>query len=82
MIATVASGTDTAAETDLLQLVDKLSADRTVLVDLYVTSETPEDEAGGPDARAGRIRDKLGIIPPAVGTGRGRGAPSRGCGGR
>ena len=66
LIATVASGTDTAAETDLLQLVDKLSADRTVLVDLYVTSETPEDEAGGPDARAGRIRDKLGIIPPAV----------------
>jgi acetyl/propionyl-CoA carboxylase alpha subunit/acetyl-CoA carboxylase carboxyltransferase component len=66
LIATVASGTDTAAETDLIQLVDKLSADRTVLVDLYVTSETPEDEAGGPDARAGRIRDKLGIIPSAV----------------
>jgi acetyl/propionyl-CoA carboxylase alpha subunit/acetyl-CoA carboxylase carboxyltransferase component len=66
LIATVASGTDNAAETDLPQLVDKLSADRTVLVDLYVTSETPEDEAGGPDARAGRIRDKLGIIPPAV----------------
>jgi len=66
LIATVARGTDTAAETDLPQLVDKLSADRTVLVDLYVTSETPEDEAGGPDARAGRIRDKLGIIPPAV----------------
>jgi acetyl/propionyl-CoA carboxylase alpha subunit/acetyl-CoA carboxylase carboxyltransferase component len=66
LIATVARGTDSAAETDLPQLVDKLSADRTVLVDLYVTSETPEDEAGGPDARAGRIRDKLGIIPPAV----------------
>jgi acetyl/propionyl-CoA carboxylase alpha subunit/acetyl-CoA carboxylase carboxyltransferase component len=66
LIATVASGTDTAAGTDLPQLVDKLSADRTVLVDLYVTSETPEDEAGGPDARAGRIRDKLGIIPPTV----------------
>ena len=31
------------------------------------TSQTPEDEADGdPDARAGRIRDKLGVIPPAV----------------
>ena len=66
LIATVASGADTAAGTDLPQLVDTLSADRTVLVDLYVTSETPEDEAGGPDARTGRIRDKLGTIPPAV----------------
>jgi acetyl/propionyl-CoA carboxylase alpha subunit/acetyl-CoA carboxylase carboxyltransferase component len=66
VIATVASGTDSAAETDLPQLVDKLSAGRTVLVDLYVTSETPEDEVGGPDARARRIRDKLGTIPPAV----------------
>src|SRR5215831_4392578 len=66
VIATVARGTDTAAETDLPPLVDKLSADRTVLVDLYVTSETPEDEAGGPDARARRIRDKLGAIPSAV----------------
>ena len=37
-----------------------------MLIDLYVTSETSEDEAGGPDARAERIRDKLGIIPHAV----------------
>jgi acetyl/propionyl-CoA carboxylase alpha subunit/acetyl-CoA carboxylase carboxyltransferase component len=66
VIATVARGTDTAPETDLPRLVDALSAGRTVLVDLYVTSQTPEDEIGGLDARAGRIRDKIGIIPGAV----------------
>ena len=66
VVAAVASGTDTAAETDLPRLVDALSADRTVLVDLYVASRTPEDEIGGPDARVGRIRDKLGSIPRAV----------------
>ena len=67
IIATVARGTDSAAGTDLRQLVDSLPANRTVLIDLYVTSETSEDEGGGPDARAGRIRDKLGIIPRTVG---------------
>jgi acetyl/propionyl-CoA carboxylase alpha subunit/acetyl-CoA carboxylase carboxyltransferase component len=67
IIATVARGTDSAAGTDLRQLVDLLPANCTVLIDLYVTSEMSEDEGGGPDARAGRIRDKLGIIPPAVG---------------
>ncbi len=67
VIATVASGADTAAETELLELVDTLPAGRTVLVDLYVTSQTPEDEGRhDPDARAGRIRDKLGIIPGGV----------------
>jgi acetyl-CoA carboxylase carboxyltransferase component len=67
VIATVASGTETAAETDLPALVDALSAGRTALVDLYVTSQPPEDEGRhDPDARAGRIRDKLGIIPGTV----------------
>jgi len=66
IIATVAGGTDSAAGTDLRQLVGSLPANRTVLMDLYVTSETSEDEGGGPDARAERIRDKLGIIPRAV----------------
>ncbi len=67
IIATVARRTDSTAGTDLRQLVDSLPANTTVLIDLYVTSETSEDEGGGPDARAGRIRDKLGIIPPTVG---------------
>ena len=67
IIATVARGTDSEGGTDLRQLVDSLPADCTVLIDLYVTSEISEDEGGGPDARASRIRDKLGIIPRAVG---------------
>ena len=66
IIATVARRTDSAAGTDLRLLVDSLPANTTVLIDLYVTSETSEDEAGGPEARADRIRDKLGIIPRAV----------------
>ena len=38
-----------------------------MLVDLYVTSQTPEENgSGAPDARADRIRGKLGPIPPAV----------------
>ena len=67
VIATVAEGTESAAESDLPELPGALAAGRTVLVDLYVTSQTPEDEADGdPDARAGRIRGKLGAVPPAV----------------
>ena len=71
VIATVAAeerqGTESAAESDLPELAGALPAGRTVLVDLYVTSQTPEDQADGdPDARAARIRDKLGVIPPAV----------------
>ena len=67
VIATVAEGTESAAESGLPDLADALAVGRTVLVDLYVTSQTPEDEADGdPDARAARIRDKLGVIPPAV----------------
>ena len=66
IIATVARRTDSTAGTDLRQLVDSLPANTTVLIDLYVTSETSEDETGGPHARAERIRDKLGVIPRAV----------------
>jgi acetyl/propionyl-CoA carboxylase alpha subunit/acetyl-CoA carboxylase carboxyltransferase component len=67
VIATVAEGTESAAESDLPELPGALAAGRTVLVDLYVTSQIPEDEAdGNRDARAGRIRGKLGIVPPAV----------------
>jgi acetyl/propionyl-CoA carboxylase alpha subunit/acetyl-CoA carboxylase carboxyltransferase component len=66
VIATVARRVDSTAGTDLRQLVDSLPADTAVLIDLYVTSETSEDESGGPAARAERIRDKVGAIPPAV----------------
>ena len=66
VIATVARRIDSAAGTDLRQLVDSLPTGTTVLIDLYVTSETSEDESGGPGARAARIRDKVGVIPPAV----------------
>ena len=67
IIATVAGAGESAAGTDLPQLIEALPSGRTVLVDLYVTSQTPEDEGdGGPDARADRIRGKLGLIPPAV----------------
>jgi acetyl/propionyl-CoA carboxylase alpha subunit/acetyl-CoA carboxylase carboxyltransferase component len=67
VVATVAEGTESAADSDLPELASSFPAGRTVLVDLYVTSQTPEAEADGdPDARVGRIRDKLGLIPPAV----------------
>ena len=66
VIATVAEGVETAAATDLPQLIEELPADRAVLIDLYVTSQTPAEESGDPDARADRIRGKLGLIPPAV----------------
>ncbi len=67
IIATVAGAGESAAGTDLPQLIEALPSGRTVLVDLYVTSQTPEDEGDGdPDARADRIRGKLGLIPPAV----------------
>jgi acetyl/propionyl-CoA carboxylase alpha subunit/acetyl-CoA carboxylase carboxyltransferase component len=67
LAATVATGTDTDSVTDLRQLVAAFPPDRTVLIDLYITSQTSEAGGGGPDARAGRIRDKLGIIPRKVG---------------
>ena len=39
-----------------------------MLIDLYVTSQTPEEDGSGdPDARAERIRGKLGAIPRPVG---------------
>src|SRR3984885_5809372 len=66
VIATVARRIDSTADTDLRELVDLLPPDTAVLIDLYVTSETSEDESGGPGARAARIRDKVGAIPPAV----------------
>ncbi len=67
IVATVADGEESAAATDLPQLIQAMPAGRTVLVDLYVTSQTPEENgSGAPDARADRIRSKLGPIPPAV----------------
>jgi acetyl/propionyl-CoA carboxylase alpha subunit/acetyl-CoA carboxylase carboxyltransferase component len=67
IIATVADSGESATGTELPQLIDTLMSGRTVLVDLYVTSQTSEDEGNGdPDARADRIRGKLGPIPPAV----------------
>jgi acetyl/propionyl-CoA carboxylase alpha subunit/acetyl-CoA carboxylase carboxyltransferase component len=66
VIATVADGTENVPWTGLLP--DELPSDRTVLVDLYVTSQAPEGEGdAGLDARADRIRGQLGSIPAAVG---------------
>ncbi len=72
VVATVAQGREDAASTGLPQLIDTLPPGRTVLVDLYVTSDTAEnmpsdDAAEDADARADRIRGKLGVIPAAVG---------------
>jgi acetyl/propionyl-CoA carboxylase alpha subunit/acetyl-CoA carboxylase carboxyltransferase component len=67
IIATVADSTESAAGTGLPQMVEALPSGRTVLVDLYVTSQTPEEDGrGNPGARIDRIRGKLGVIPPAV----------------
>ena len=54
---------------DLYRLVDALPADRTALIDLYVTCDVDGDADGGadPDAHAGRVSDKLGTIPATVG---------------
>ncbi|HEX5299837.1 MAG TPA: carboxyl transferase domain-containing protein [Streptosporangiaceae bacterium] len=67
IIATVADGSESAAGTDLPQLVQALPPGRTVLIDLYVTSQTPEEDGhGAPEARAERIRGKLGVLPSSV----------------
>ena len=67
VIATVADGRENAAATDLPELINALPPGRTVLLDLYVTSQTPEEDGNGnPDARAERIRGKLGPIPASV----------------
>ena len=67
IIATVAGGRENAAATDLPELINALPPGRIVLLDLYVTSLTPEEEGNGnPDARAERIRGKLGPIPHSV----------------
>jgi acetyl/propionyl-CoA carboxylase alpha subunit/acetyl-CoA carboxylase carboxyltransferase component len=67
IIATVADGSESAAGTDLPQLIQALPSGRTVLIDLYVTSQTPEEEgSGAPEARAERIRGKLGELPSSV----------------
>jgi len=75
VLATVASGqagvddlaadAPSAVSTDLHQMVNALPPDRTVLIDLYVTS----DDSSGvePNARAARIKAKLGMIPASVG---------------
>ena len=74
VIATVADGSESAAGTGMPELIAALPPGRNVLVDLYVTSQTPGDEGGDdPDARADRIGGKLGLIP-AGDQGRGRGA--------
>ncbi|MDP9318341.1 MAG: biotin/lipoyl-binding protein, partial [Actinomycetota bacterium] len=65
VVATVAGGTNADSVTDLHRLVDTLPADRTALIDLYVTSEA--DGGADPDDRAGLIRDKLGTLPATVG---------------
>ncbi|MGI8814949.1 MAG: biotin carboxylase N-terminal domain-containing protein [Pseudonocardia sp.] len=74
VLATVASGQAEVDEpradapgtvsTDLHQMAAALPPDRTVLIDLYVTS----DQSAGtdPDARAERIKAKLGSIPSPV----------------
>ncbi|GEL18737.1 ATP-binding protein [Pseudonocardia asaccharolytica] len=75
ILATVASGradindpradAPAAVSTDLHRMVDALPPRHTALIDLYVTSD---DSAGAePNARAERIRGKLGTIPPSVG---------------
>ncbi|HWN36818.1 MAG TPA: biotin carboxylase N-terminal domain-containing protein [Pseudonocardia sp.] len=65
--STASSGAEdpSAVSTDLNQMVAALPPGRTALIDLYVTS----DDSSGvePDARAGRIRERLGTIPEAVG---------------
>ncbi len=67
IIATVADGGESAGGTDLPQLIRALPPGRTVLIDLYVTSQTSAEEGSGdPEARTDRIRGKLGVIPPAV----------------
>ena len=68
VVATVADAGESAAGTDLPQLIDALPSDRTVLVDLYVASPSGSGQTSeaDTDARADRIRGKLGLIPPAV----------------
>ncbi|MFC5996380.1 biotin carboxylase N-terminal domain-containing protein [Pseudonocardia hispaniensis] len=74
ILATVASGragiddpradAPAAVSTDLHRILETLPAQHTALIDLYVTSD---DSAGvEPNARAERIRAKLGTIPPSV----------------
>jgi acetyl/propionyl-CoA carboxylase alpha subunit/acetyl-CoA carboxylase carboxyltransferase component len=69
VVATVASGSDADGAEELAANLHKFVGasppGRTVLIDLYVTSD---DTTGtDPDARAERIRDKLGDLPGAVG---------------
>jgi len=69
LAATVASGTDTDVTAGLRQLVGSLPSGRTALIDLYITSHAAELDGGGADsgARADKIGEWLGTIPPAVG---------------
>ena len=80
VIATVARRIDSTADTDLRELVDLLPPDTAVLIDLYVTSETSEDESGGPGG-PGRADPRQGRGHSAGGAaGGGRRAPARGHG--
>jgi acetyl/propionyl-CoA carboxylase alpha subunit/acetyl-CoA carboxylase carboxyltransferase component len=54
-----------AVSGDLRAMVSALPAGRTALVDLYVSSDNSQGVE--PNARASRIRDRLGPLPPAVG---------------
>ncbi|HUB22476.1 MAG TPA: biotin carboxylase N-terminal domain-containing protein [Streptosporangiaceae bacterium] len=66
VIATVAEGTESPAESDLPELATSLPAGRAVLVDLYVTAQTPGGPGDDADARAVRVRAKLGVIPSGI----------------
>ena len=71
VIATVADASESAAGTDLPQLIHALPSGRTVLIDLYVTSQTAAGRPRrprAPDPRQARPHPALG------GAGRGRGA--------
>src|SRR5215472_9939431 len=46
VLATVAEGSESSAESDLPELARALPSGRTVLIDLYVTSQTPDAHAG------------------------------------
>ena len=69
VLATVADETAGTGLSELVlpPLLDELPPDRTVLVDLYLTSGAAGERDDDPDARADRIRGTLGSIPPAVG---------------
>jgi acetyl/propionyl-CoA carboxylase alpha subunit/acetyl-CoA carboxylase carboxyltransferase component len=66
VVATVADRADgdPAGRSPLHRLVEALPTEHRTLVDLYVTSD--DSEGAEPDARADRIRSKIGIVPASV----------------